>query len=101
LKLTLSETPGSNASKKLYLKEGTYVIQQGSFEGKQRKEIPLVSIIIRTPGARPLRPDVPMGVPPPTTDEVIEEYMSYLMTANKQENEEYTYGEYLAAQIDE
>jgi len=30
------------------------------------------------------------GVPPPTTDEVIEEYMSYLMTANKQENEEYT-----------
>ena len=79
----------------------TYQIQQGSFEGKHRKEIPLVSIIIKNPGVRPLRPDVPMGVPPPTTDEVIEEYMSYLMTANKQENEEYTYGEYLAAQIDE
>jgi thymidylate synthase len=79
----------------------TYCIQQGSFEGKHRKEIPLVSIIIRNPGVRPLRPDVPIGVPPPTTDEVIEEYMSYLMTANKQENEEYTYGEYLAAQIDE
>ena len=83
------------------LKGRTYLIEQGSFEGKHRKEIPLVSIIIRNPGIRPLRPDVPMGVPPPTTDEVIEEYMSYLMTANKQENEEYTYGEDLALQIDE
>ena len=41
-----------------------------------------------------------MGVPLPTTDDVIEEYMSYLMTSNKQENEEYTYGEDLAPQID-
>jgi thymidylate synthase len=79
----------------------TYTIQQGSFEGKQRKEIPLVAIIIRNPGVRPLRPDVPAGVPAPTTDEVIHDYMSYLMTGAKQENEEYTYGEDLAPQIDE
>ena len=79
----------------------TYRIQQGSFEGKHRKEIPLVAITIRNPGIRPLRPDTPPGVPPPTTDEVIEEYMSYLMTADKQVNEEYTYGEDLASQIDE
>jgi thymidylate synthase len=79
----------------------SYFIQQGSFEGKQRKEIPLVAITIRHPGIRPLRPDVPVGVPPPTTDEVIEEYMSYLMTSHKQVNEEYTYGEDLAAQIEE
>ena len=58
----------------------TYRIQQGSFEGTHRKEIPLVAIIIRNPGVRPLRPDVPMGVPAPTTDEVIHDYMSYLMT---------------------
>jgi thymidylate synthase len=84
------------------LKDGrTYRIQQGSFEGKQRKEIPLVAIIIRNPGVRPLRPDVPAGVPAPTTDEVIHDYMSYLMTGAKQENEEYTYGEDLAPQIDE
>jgi len=84
------------------LAEGrTYRIQQGSFEGTHRKEIPLVAIIISNPGVRPLRPDVPMGVPAPTTDEVIEEYMSYLMTAAKQKNEEYTYGEDLAEQIDE
>jgi thymidylate synthase len=79
----------------------TYTIQQGSFEGKQRKEIPLVAIIIQNPGVRPLRPDVPAGVPAPTTDEVIHEYMNYLMTGAKQENEEYTYGEDLAPQIDE
>jgi thymidylate synthase len=79
----------------------TYLIQQGSFEGTHRKEIPLVTIMIRNPGIRPLRPDVPVGVPAPTTDTVIEEYMSYLMTSNKEENEEYTYGEDLAPQIDE
>lgn len=86
---------------KALLEGRTYRIQQGSFEGTHRKEIPLVAIMIRNPGVRPLRPDVPMGVPAPTTDEVIEEYMSYLMTSTRQENEEYTYGEDLAAQIDE
>jgi len=86
---------------KALLEGRTYRIQQGSFEGTHRKEIPLVAIIISNPGVRPLRPDIPTGVPAPTTDEVIEEYMSYLMTATKQENEEYTYGEDLAPQIDE
>ncbi len=51
-------------------KEGrTYVIQQGSFEGVRRKEIPLVCILIKNPYIRPLRPDVPPGIPAPTTDE--------------------------------
>jgi len=87
--------------RKALLEGRTYQIHQGSFEGKHRKEIPLVAIIIKNPAVRPLRPDVPTGVPPPTTDEVIEEYLSYLMTATKKENEEYTYGEYLASQIEE
>jgi len=86
---------------KALLEGRTYKIQQGSFEGVHRKEIPLVAVIIKNPSIRPLKPDVPSGVPSPTTDEVIEEYMSYLMTSTKQENEEYTYGEYLAPQIDE
>jgi len=86
---------------KALLEGRMYLIEQGSFEGTHRKEIPLVAIIIRNPGVRPLRPDVPMGVPAPTTDENIEEYMTYLMTAAKQEHEEYTYGEDLATQIDE
>jgi thymidylate synthase len=78
----------------------TYLIQQGSFEGKHRKEIPLVSILIDHPGMRPLSPSVPSGVPLPTTDDVIEEYMSYLMTGDKQEHEQYTYGEDLTPQIE-
>ncbi len=86
---------------KALLEGRTYRIQQGSFEGTYRKEIPLVAITVHNPGVRPLRPDVPMGVPPPTTDEVIEEYLSYLMTSDKQENEEYTYGEDLAPQIEQ
>jgi len=78
-----------------------YVIEQGSFEGKRRKEIPLVAINIQKPDIRPLSPDVPMGVPAPTTDLVIEEYLNYLMTAEKQEHEQYTYGEDLTPQTEE
>jgi thymidylate synthase len=78
-----------------------YKIEQGSFEGMRRREIELVAINISRPGIRPLSPDVPPGVPLPTTDEVIEEYMSYLMTPDRQENEEYTYGEFLSPQIEE
>ena len=91
----------SQCLEKALVEGRTYRIQQGSFEGTHRKEIPLVAIIISNPRVRPLRPDVPMGVPAPTTDEVIHDYMSYLMTGAKQKNEEYTYGEDLAPQIDE
>ena len=86
---------------KALLEGRTYLIQQGSFEGTHRKEIPLVAVTINNPGIRPLSPSVPDGVPAPTTDEVIEEYMLYLMTADKKPNEEYTYGEDLAPQIEE
>ena len=79
----------------------TYLIEQGSFKGTHRKEIPLVAVMIKNPGMRPLSPSVPMSVPSPTTDEVIEEYMSYLMTGDKKPNEQYTYGEDLSPQIDE
>jgi thymidylate synthase len=78
-----------------------YVIEQGSFEGMRRREIELVAINISKPGIRPLSPDVPTGVPLPTTDEVIDEYMTYLMTPHREENEEYTYGEFLSPQIEE
>jgi len=85
---------------KALLEGRTYCIEQGSFQGSHRKEIPLVSVIIQHPGIRPLSPTVPSGVPAPTTDEVIEEYMSYLMTSDKKPDEQYTYGEDLAPQID-
>ena len=77
-----------------------YVIDTGSFEGTKRKELDFIAAHIVHPGMRPLAPDVPQGVPAPTNDKYIEEYMSYLLTESKQPQEQYTYGEDLAPQID-
>ena len=78
-----------------------YRIERGSYAGEQRKELPLVVVQINYPGTRPLTPDVPQGVPPPTTMDYIENYLPYLMTAHKAEGEQYTYGQYLEKQIAE
>jgi len=77
-----------------------YTIDKGSFEGTRRKELDFVIIHIEKPGTRPLVPDVPQGVPPPSSNDYIEEYLSYLMTDVKQPHEQYTYGEDLTPQID-
>ncbi|MDD5093258.1 MAG: thymidylate synthase [Dehalococcoidia bacterium] len=83
------------------LQEGyQYVIDKGSFEGAKRRELDFAVIHIKQPGNRPLVPDVPQGVPPPTSDNYINEYMSYLITDAIQPHEQYTYGQYLAPQID-
>lgn len=79
----------------------TYTITRGSFMHQQRKEIDFITLRIKNPGSRPLVPDVPLGVPPPSTQEYIDEYLPYLMTSSKKANEEYTYGEYLEPQISE
>jgi len=78
-----------------------YVIERGSYAGQRRKELDYVVVQINYPGSRPLIPDVPMGVPPPTSLEYIDEYLPYLMTSQRAENEEYTYGQYLEKQIAE
>jgi thymidylate synthase len=78
-----------------------YKIERGSFSGQRRKEIGLVVVKINNPGTRPLIPDVPPGVPPPSTMEYIESYLPYLMTSQRAEGEEYTYGQYLEKQIPE
>jgi thymidylate synthase len=67
-----------------------YRIDRGSFEGQRRKELDLAVVQIRQPGIRPLVPDVPPGVPPPTTMEYVESYLPYLMTSCKAEGEQYT-----------
>ncbi|MBU1159936.1 thymidylate synthase [Patescibacteria group bacterium] len=74
-----------------------YTITKGSNEGIDRLEI-AVDINILYPGSRPLHPIMPEGsnVPPPTTEEDINEYLEYLMTGEKKENEHYTYGEDLS-----
>jgi len=78
-----------------------YKIERGSYAGQRRKELDFVNVQIRYPGTRPLIPDVPQGVPPPSTTEYVESYLPYLMTAHRKEGEQYTYGQYLETQIAE
>lgn len=78
-----------------------YKIERGSYVGQRRKELDFVVVQIRYPGTRPIIPDVPQGVPPPSTMAYVECYLPYLMTAHRQEGEQYTYGQYLETQIAE
>jgi len=78
-----------------------YRVDRGSYTGQRRKELDFVVVQVRYPGSAPLIPDVPLGVPPPTTMEYIENYLPYLMTAHKADSEQYTYGQYLEMQITE
>lgn len=78
-----------------------YKIERGSYAGQRRKELDLVVLQVKYPGTRPLVPDVPTGVPPPSTMEYVETYLPYLMTAHRKEGEQYTYGQYLEKQIAE
>jgi len=78
-----------------------YKIDRGSYAGQRRKEIDFMVVHIKNPETRPLVPDVPLGVPPPTSMDYIESYLPYLMTAHKHVGEQYTYGQYLETQIAE
>jgi thymidylate synthase len=78
-----------------------YKIDRGSYAGQRRKELGLIVVRIKNPGTRPLIPDVPPGVPPPSTMAYVESYLPYLMTSQRADGEEYTYGQYLEKQIPE
>jgi len=78
-----------------------YTIERGSYAGQKRKELDMAVVQIKNPAARPLVPDVPPGVPAPSTMEYIESYLPYLMTSQRAEGEQYTYGQYLEPQIAE
>ena len=78
-----------------------YKIDRGSYAGQRRKEIDLAVVQVRYPATKPLVPDVPQGVPAPSTMEYVENYLPYLMTSHKKEGEQYTYGQYLEKQIAE
>lgn len=72
-----------------------YKIDRGSFEGQKRREFDYVTVHIKYPGTRPLIPEIPahLGIPAPVSMEYIDDYLPYLMTDIKKENEQYTYGE--------
>ena len=78
-----------------------YTIDRGSNVGHKRKELDFIVLQVKHPSDRPLVPDVPQGVPPPSSMEYVENYLQYLMTSLKATNEQYTYGEDLADQIPE
>ena len=78
-----------------------YDIKKGSYEGQERLQLPDARIIIEEPWTRPLSVTVPehLGFTPPTDDEKIEKYFAeYLMSGEKEETEDYTYGEYITKQ---
>jgi thymidylate synthase len=78
-----------------------YKIDRGSYAGQRRKELDLAVVQVSYPATRPLIPDVPQGVPPPSTMEYVENYLPYLMTSHRKKGEQYTYGQYLEKQIAE
>lgn len=77
----------------------TYTIDQGSYAGQKRLEFDYLTIAIRYPNTRPLIPDVPQGIPNPSSADYLNQYYLKLVTCQKDKNEEYTYGERIESQI--
>lgn len=78
-----------------------YTIDRGSHQGQQRKEIESITLLVKFPGSRPIVPVVAPGVPPPSTQEYVEQYLPYLLTGHKEKGEQYTYGEDIEYQLPE
>ena len=76
----------------------SYKIEHGSCVGETRYEFDFITIFIKIPYQEPynmMLPKIPehYNIPAPVEDGYIEQYLPYLMTAEKQTKEEYTYGE--------
>jgi len=106
MKLTIIEAKTLPEAWYLCIKEcmdngHVYTVDRGSHQGSQRTELDSITVRIEYPGSRPLVPDVPEGVPPPSSMDYVEGYLPYLMTAHKEDNEQYTYGEDIDYQLRE
>ena len=78
------------------LEEGTvFKIDRGSYAGQKRLEFDWITINIKTPGTRPLLPQIEphYNIPNPVADDYLDEYMPYLMTGELKPGESYTYGQ--------
>ncbi|MFC1704414.1 thymidylate synthase [Candidatus Omnitrophota bacterium] len=73
-----------------------YTIDRGSYEGQKRLEFDFVTIRVKKPSHQ-IIPIIPegMSIPAPTDMEYVDKYLSYLLTGQKTETEDYTYGERL------
>lgn len=76
-----------------------YTITRGSFKDQRRLEFDYAFVHICQPGHRPIIPLMPEGssIPAPSSMEYVEQYMGYLLTGEKAQGEDYTYGERLTA----
>lgn len=80
-----------------------FKIDEGSFAGSTRKEFDFIVAHIKRPFERdvvnglPLIPIIPegMNIPPPVTEEYINDYAPYLLCSDMKEGESYTYGQRL------
>jgi len=73
-----------------------YKIDRGSYAGQRRLEFDFVTIRVKNPSHQiiPIMPEG-MGIPAPTSMDYIKQYLSYLLTSEKTNTEDYTYGERL------
>lgn len=77
-----------------------YLIEEGSYVGEIRRQLENVQIIINEPWSRPFIFYTPPGIPEPTNEDKINLYFNdYIINNTKTENEDYTYGMYIAKQI--
>lgn len=79
-----------------------YKVEQGSYVGQIRRQLPYLMIRVEEPGTRPLAPRMPelLNIPPTTTEEKIFDYfLDYLLLGRTINNEDYTYGQYIAPQL--
>lgn len=80
-----------------------FKVDQGSFAGGIRKEFDFIMVHIKNPSERdvttglPLIPVIPehMNIPAPVTEEYLNEYAGYILGAEVEEGESYTYGQRL------
>jgi thymidylate synthase len=81
-----------------------FVIDKGSYEGQTRLEYDYFSCLIHNPMMQDILPVIPpgCGIPAPVDPDYVyggpaykRSYIEYIMTGEKQENEQYTYGERL------
>ncbi len=89
----------------LCYKEGRdYKVGEGSYANSQfRRELDYVTCHIKYPQTKPLLPEIPpgLGIPDPVPEgmDYIERYLPYLLTDEKKEGEQYTYGQRLFGPI--
>jgi len=77
-----------------------YTITRGSYEGQKRLEFDFVTLRVRKPSHQ-IIPIIPegMSIPAPTDMDYIQGYLSYLLTGQKTDTEDYTYGERLVGRL--